>query len=186
MKAAQCSMISTLFEAKFGRVPERLRHKIERAAGRIRGQDCLGNSPQGLGNLTTIENKFPMASRKAPSLRRSSMSWMQRPSQSALSMASTSPTLWSILIIKGAQDVARDHGPARRPVVRTRNYPVTCSSVSGAASSSTSNHSSLKAIRFLCFIARLDVRAMIASAMATTPLHRGPPSSGDSGLPSTQ
>lgn len=51
-------------------------------------------------------------------------------------------------------------------------YDRTCSSVSGTASLAGSNHSSLKTIRFLCFIARLAVSAMMASAIATLPLQR--------------
>ena len=47
-----------------------------------------------------------------------------------------------------------------------------CSSVSGTASLDASNHSSLNTMRFLCFIARFAVSAIIASAMATRPLQR--------------
>ncbi len=52
------------------------------------------------------------------------------------------------------------------------HYPVICASVSGTASLDGSNHSSLNTMRFLCFIARFAVRAMMASAMATRPLQR--------------
>ncbi len=54
--------------------------------------------------------------------------------------------------------------------------PMTSRSVSGTSSESGSNHAGLKTMRFLCFIARLAVRAMIASPIATVPGHRRPPS----------
>src|SRR5438874_1729935 len=58
----------------------------------------------------------------------------------------------------------------RRPI----HQPTISGSFSGAAGLSGSNHSSLKTMRFLCFIARFAEMAMIASAMACLPGQRKP------------
>src|SRR5690348_3858598 len=85
-----------------------------------------------------------------------------------------------------ASTIKKPERPLGRSGWQANDYvadqPVICGSVSGVAGLSGSNHSSLNTIRFLCFIARLAVRAMMASAIATVPGHRRPPSFGESKL----